>query len=82
MLSAMAGGSSMGPFQLGLHQTGAAQRRQARRAVFVAQNTIERWRYVWERWLEFSSDFARIPHEGLPIYRGFAPRSCIARIRP
>jgi hypothetical protein len=32
--------------------------------------------------LGFDSDFARIPLEGLPNYRGFAPRSCAARIRP
>jgi hypothetical protein len=24
--------------------------------------------------------FVKIPHQGLPIYRGFAPQSCIARI--
>jgi hypothetical protein len=38
------------------------------RAVIVAKNSIERRRY------------ARIPHEGLTIYRCFAPRSCVARI--
>jgi hypothetical protein len=82
LLSVMVGGSSKGPFQLGLHQTVVAQRRQARQAVIVAQNTVERRHYAWERWLWLSSDFARILHEGLPIYRGFAPRSCVARIRP
>jgi hypothetical protein len=76
LLSTMVGESSKGPFQLVLHQMGAAQRRQARQVVVVAQNTVER-RRIW-----FSSDFARIPHEGLPIYGGFAPRSCVARIQP
>jgi hypothetical protein len=54
---------------------GVAKRRQARRAVTVAQNTVEWRRYEWEWWLGFSSVFAKIPHEGLPIYRGFAPRN-------
>jgi hypothetical protein len=81
-LSAMVGGRSKGPFELGLHQMGAAQRRQAHRAVTVAQNTVERQRYAWEQRLGFSLDFARIPHEGLPIYRGFIPRSCVAWIQP
>jgi hypothetical protein len=61
---------------------GVAHRWQARRVVVVAQNIVERRRYVLEQRLGFSSDFARILHEGLPIYRGFAPRSCVARIRP
>jgi hypothetical protein len=82
LLSAMAGGSSKGLFQLGLCQRSEAQRWQARRAVTVAQNTVKRRRYAWERQLGFSSDFARISHESLPIYRGFPPRSCVARIQP
>jgi hypothetical protein len=70
---AMAGGSSKGQNKLGLCQMGEAQRRQAHRAVAMAQNTIERRRYAWERRLGFSSVFAKILHEGLAIYRGFAP---------
>jgi hypothetical protein len=81
LLSAMVGGSSKGPFQLGLYQTGEAQRQQAHRTVIMAQNTTERQHYAWERWLGFSSYFARISHESLPIYRGFPPRSCVARIQ-
>jgi hypothetical protein len=80
--STMVGGSSKGRNQPGLHQTGAAQCQEARRAVTVAQNTVERQRYAWKRQLGFSSVFAKIPLEGLPIYSGFAPQSCIARIRP
>jgi hypothetical protein len=38
--------------------------------------------YAWERRLGFSLVFAKIPHEGLPICRGFAPRSCVIRIQP
>jgi hypothetical protein len=79
---AMAGGSSKGRNQPGLHPTGAAQCRQAHRAITVAQNTVE-WRYyASEQRLGFSSVFAKIPHEGSPIYRGFAPRSCVTRIQP
>jgi hypothetical protein len=48
----------------------------------MAQNIVEKQRYAWEWRLGFSLDFARIPHEGLPIYTGFAPRSCVAMIRP
>jgi hypothetical protein len=47
--SVMAGGSSKGWNRSGLHETGVAQRRQARRAVTMAQNTVEWWRYAWER---------------------------------
>jgi hypothetical protein len=65
--SAMAGGSSKGWNQLGLHQTGGAQRRQAHRAVTMAQNTVEWRRYAWEWRLGFSLVFTKIPHEGLPI---------------
>jgi hypothetical protein len=79
---AMARGSSKGQNRLGLHQTGAAQSRQARQAVTVAQNIIEWQCYAWERRLGFSSVFSKVPHKGSPIYRGFAPRSCITRIQP
>jgi hypothetical protein len=72
--SIMVGGSSKGQNRPGLHQTGPAQCRQARRAVTVAQHTVE--------WLGFSSVFAKIPHEGSPIDRGFAPRLCGTRIQP
>jgi hypothetical protein len=57
--SAMAGGSSKGRNQLGHHQTGAAQRQQARRAVIVTQNTVERRCYAWEQRLGFSSVYAK-----------------------
>jgi hypothetical protein len=80
--SAMVGGSSKGWNGLGLHQTSAAQHRQAHQVVTVAQNTVEWWRYAWEQWLGFSSVFTKIPHEGSPIYRCFAPRSCVTRIQP
>jgi hypothetical protein len=70
---AMAGGSSKGQNGPSLHQTGAAQHRQAHRAVTVAKNTVE-WRcYAWELRLGFSSVFTKIPHEGSPICRGFVP---------
>jgi hypothetical protein len=45
------------------------------------KHNLER-RYAWERWLGFGSGLARIPHEGWPIYKGFTPWSCVARIRP
>jgi hypothetical protein len=64
----------------GFCETGATRRRQARRAVTVAQNTVEWRRYEQKRRLGFSSVFTKIPHEGSPIYRGFAPRSCATRI--
>jgi hypothetical protein len=48
----------------------------------MAQNIVEKQRYAWEWRLGFSLDFARIPREGLPIYTGFAPRSCVAMIQP
>jgi hypothetical protein len=80
--SAMARRTSKGRNQSGLRQMGAAQHRQAQRAVVVAQNTTKRRRYVCDQWLGFSSVFAKIPNESLPIYRWFAPRSCVARIRP
>jgi hypothetical protein len=69
----MVGGIFNGRFQLGLRQMSAAQRQQAHRVVIVAQNTIERRSYAWEQWLGFSLVFAKVPYEGLPIYRGFAP---------
>jgi hypothetical protein len=79
--SMMAGGSSKGWNQLGLHQTGVAWRRQARREVAMAQNTVEWWRFVWKQQLGFSSVFAKIPHDSSLIYRGFACRSRTTRIR-
>jgi hypothetical protein len=60
---------------------GAAQRRHARRVVTVAQNTVEWWRYVRKWRLGFSLVFAKIPHEGSPIYSSFAPQLCVTRIQ-
>jgi hypothetical protein len=80
--SVMVGGSSKGWNRSGLHETGVAQCRQARRAVTMAQNTVEWWRYAWERRLGFSSVFTKIQLDGSLIYRGFAPRSCVTRIQP
>jgi hypothetical protein len=59
---------------IGSSPNGVAQYRQAHLAVIVAQNIVKRWRYAWEWRLGFSSVFAKIPREGLLIYRGFAPR--------
>jgi hypothetical protein len=75
------GGSSKGHNQHGLHQTGITQRRQARRVVVVAQNTVEWRRFVRKRCLGFSSVFAKISHDSSPIYRGFACRSRTTRIQ-
>jgi hypothetical protein len=75
------GGSSKGQNRPGLHQTGMAQHWQACHAVTVAQNTVELWHCVQKRRLGFSSVSQKIPHEGLPIYRGFAPRSCVTLIQ-
>jgi hypothetical protein len=79
--SMMAGGSSKGWNQLGLHQIGAARCRQAHREVAMAQNTVEWWRFVRKQRLGFSSVFAKIPHDSSLIYRGFACRSHTTRIR-
>jgi hypothetical protein len=76
----MVGGSSKGWNQPGLHQTGTIRRRQARREVTVAQNTVEWRRFVRKRRLGFSSVFAKIPHDSSPMYRGFACRSHATRI--